>query len=154
MREVLLVPGAQREVVAQLEAGERGELVGHKERKARRAIRAAEALRGLQARKGHQARRSAGVPERSSPRSSSTPKARTSYARSDERSTMNRWLDLLERTAWTAVQAFAASLLVTGFDDWVMALEIGGTAAAAAAVKVVLAQNVGDQKSGAAIPGR
>jgi hypothetical protein len=67
---------------------------------------------------------------------------------------MSKWLDLLERVLWTAIQAFAASLLVTGFDDWVTALKIAGAAAAAAALKVIVAQNVGEKETGAAIPGR
>ncbi len=66
---------------------------------------------------------------------------------------VNRWKDLVERVAWTAIQAFAASVLVTGLDDWRTALGIAGTAAALAACKVVVAQQAGDHKDGAAIPG-
>lgn len=63
------------------------------------------------------------------------------------------WKDFAERVAWTALQAFAASLLVTGLEDWRTALGIAGTAAALAACKVVVAQRVGDSGDGAAIPG-
>lgn len=66
---------------------------------------------------------------------------------------VNRWKDLLERVAWTAIQALAASILVTGLDDWQTALGIAGAAAALAACKVIVAQRVGENPDGAAIPG-
>lgn len=63
------------------------------------------------------------------------------------------WRDFVERVAWTAIQAFAASILVTGLEDWKTALGIAGTAAAIAACKVTVAQQVGDRKTGDAFPG-
>lgn len=66
---------------------------------------------------------------------------------------VNKWKDLLERVAWTAIQAFAATALVTGFDDWALTLQVAGASAAIAACKVVVAQRVGENNDGAAIPG-
>lgn len=66
---------------------------------------------------------------------------------------VNKWKDLAERVVWTAIQAFAATALVTGFDDWALTLQVAGASAAIAACKVVVAQNVGDRGDGAAIPG-
>ena len=31
---------------------------------------------------------------------------------------INRWVDLIDRVGWTFVQAFAATLIVLGFNDW------------------------------------
>lgn len=61
--------------------------------------------------------------------------------------------DFLERVGWTLIQAFAATALVTGFDDWALTLKVAGTAALGAALKVIAAQQVGDRASGDAIPG-
>lgn len=61
--------------------------------------------------------------------------------------------DFIERVAWTAIQAFAATALVTGFDDWALTLKVAGTAAVGAALKVIAAQQTGDRGSGDAIPG-
>jgi hypothetical protein len=47
---------------------------------------------------------------------------------------LTRWLDLLERTAWTAIQAFAASVVVTG-NVGAADLKIAGLASAIAAAK-------------------
>lgn len=66
---------------------------------------------------------------------------------------VNKYLDFLERVGWTAIQAFAATALVTGFDDWALTGKIAGTAAVGAALKVVAAQQFGDRGSGDAIPG-
>jgi hypothetical protein len=59
--------------------------------------------------------------------------------------------DLLERTGWTAIQAGAASMIVFGFD--LDSLKVAGAAAGVAALKVLVAQNIGDRGSGDAIPG-
>lgn len=67
---------------------------------------------------------------------------------------VNRWLDFVERVAWTAIQAGAAAALATGFDDWNLTLEIAGTAALIAALKVIVAQNTGTGDNGSAIPGQ
>jgi hypothetical protein len=66
---------------------------------------------------------------------------------------INRWIDLLDRVAWTFVQAFAATLIVLGFDNWRDSLGAAAIAGALAAVKVVAAQNVGDSKLGDGVPG-
>lgn len=65
---------------------------------------------------------------------------------------VNRLLDFAERVAWTAIQAGAASLLVSGFTG--EAWKIAGAAAAIAALKVIVAQRVGSGDAGAAIPGQ
>lgn len=61
--------------------------------------------------------------------------------------------DFVERVAWTAIQAFAAAAVATGFDDWKLTLEVAGIAAGTAALKVLAAQNVGRGGGGDAIPG-
>ena len=66
---------------------------------------------------------------------------------------VNRWVDLLDRTAWTFIQAFAATLIVLGLDDWKKSLGTAAIAGALAAVKTVGAQNVGDSPLGDAVPG-
>lgn len=64
----------------------------------------------------------------------------------------NRWADFLERVIWTAIQAAAGAAIVTGFDDWRLTLEVSGTAALISALKVIIAQRVGDSPDGAASP--
>lgn len=64
---------------------------------------------------------------------------------------VNRLLDFLERVGWTAVQAGAAVLIVSGFDA--EAWKVAATAAGLAALKVLVAQRVGDSGMGDAIPG-
>ena len=60
-------------------------------------------------------------------------------------------VDILERTAMTAVQAFLATWIVTArFDGDTFA--VAGTAAAVAAAKCILASRVGDHDSAAALP--
>jgi hypothetical protein len=66
---------------------------------------------------------------------------------------VNKVKDFLERVGWTAIQAAAATALATGFDDWADTGKICGIAALIAALKVVVAQNVGESQDGAAIPG-
>lgn len=66
---------------------------------------------------------------------------------------VNQWKDFLERVSWTSIQAAAAAALATGFDDWSLTVKIAGAAALAAALKVIVAQQVGDRGSGDAIPG-
>ena len=66
---------------------------------------------------------------------------------------VNKLKDFVERVVWTAIQAAAATALVTGFDDWRLTAEICGVAALGAALKVIAAQQVGDRGSGDAIPG-
>jgi hypothetical protein len=66
-------------------------------------------------------------------------------------------LDILERVTWTALQAFLATWLVLQArgDGWdaAIVLEIAGGAAAVAAVKCILAVNIGDKSTAAALPG-
>lgn len=66
------------------------------------------------------------------------------------------WKDFLERVGWTAIQATAAAALVvltTSDIDWETGLKFVGTAVAIAVAKVVIAQQVGDSKTGDAFPG-
>lgn len=66
---------------------------------------------------------------------------------------VNKYKDFAERVAWSAIQAAAATALVTGFDNWALTAKVSAVAAITAALKVVVAQNVGDSGDGAAIPG-
>lgn len=68
---------------------------------------------------------------------------------------VNRWLDLLDRVGWTAIQATAGAALaaVTAGVDWKAALTMVGTATLVAVCKVVLAQRSGSDDLGAAVPG-
>ena len=64
-----------------------------------------------------------------------------------------KWLlDATERTIKTFVQAFAASLVVTGLDDWRSALAIGGGAGILAVASSVAGTKVGDEDSAALLP--
>jgi hypothetical protein len=65
-----------------------------------------------------------------------------------------KYLDLLERTAWTAVQAFAGVLIGTSLVsevDWGAVFASAGIAAGIAVLKCLLAFQVGDTES-AALP--
>lgn len=66
---------------------------------------------------------------------------------------VNRWKDLLDRVAWTALQAGAAEWVVSGFTFDVATLKVAGGAAAIAAAKVVIAQRTSKSGDGSAIPG-
>lgn len=66
---------------------------------------------------------------------------------------VNKILDFGERVAWTAIQAFAATAIVTGLDDWQLTLKVAGGAAILAALKVIVGQNIGRDDTGAIIPG-
>jgi hypothetical protein len=61
-------------------------------------------------------------------------------------------LDATERTIKTFVQAFAASLVVTGLDDWKSALAIGGGAGILAVASSIAGSKVGDEDSAAILP--
>jgi uncharacterized membrane protein YagU involved in acid resistance len=71
---------------------------------------------------------------------------------------VNRWLDLLDRVGWTAIQAASAAVLTfatTGLEfTWPAFLQFVGIATAIAVVKVVIAQNTGSDALGAAVPGQ
>lgn len=66
---------------------------------------------------------------------------------------INKWLDFLDRVGWTFVQAYVASAVVLGFDDWRQSLGVAAGAALVAAGKVVVAQRSGSDDLGAAVPG-
>jgi hypothetical protein len=65
---------------------------------------------------------------------------------------VNRWLDLLDRAAWTFIQAFIAALLPLGF-SW-ESLQVAAVAAGISVLKTVAAQNLGGSELGDAIPGK
>ena len=66
---------------------------------------------------------------------------------------VNRWLDLVDRVGWTAVQASAgAALAALALDlDWHQFFVVVGTATAVAVLKVVVGQNVGPDQTGSLI---
>lgn len=66
---------------------------------------------------------------------------------------MTRYLDLLERTLWTAVQAALAVWLVTPADLFSStSAKVAGAAAAIAAAKCLLAFGVGSPNTAATLP--
>lgn len=67
--------------------------------------------------------------------------------------TVNKAKDFVERVAWTAIAGAAAAALATGFDNWSLTAKVAGIAALTSALKVIVAQNVGANGDGAAIPG-
>jgi hypothetical protein len=68
---------------------------------------------------------------------------------------INKWLDLLDRVGWTAIQAaigaFAVYLTTDDFVGWKEALTFVGAATLAAVAKVLIGQNTGTDDSGALI---
>jgi hypothetical protein len=68
---------------------------------------------------------------------------------------VNRWLDLLDRAGWTAVQAAAAAVLVfatSGSDfSWQTLGTFVGGAVAIAVVKVIVGQRTGSDDTGSLI---
>jgi hypothetical protein len=67
---------------------------------------------------------------------------------------VNKWLDLLDRAGWTAIQAAAGAFIAyLAFDDigWEEGLVFVGTATAVAVAKVVLGQNTGSDQTGSLI---
>jgi hypothetical protein len=66
---------------------------------------------------------------------------------------VNKWLDLIDRAGWTAVQAAAgAALAALALDiGWEEFLVIVATATAVATLKVVVGQNTGPDDTGALI---
>ena len=68
---------------------------------------------------------------------------------------VNKWLDLLDRVGWTAIQASAGALVVyltTDIDmGWKEAFIFVGTAALIAIAKVVVGQNTGSDDTGSLI---
>jgi hypothetical protein len=69
---------------------------------------------------------------------------------------VNRWLDLLDRVGWTAIQALSGAVLVALTTDlsWQEGLTFVGVTTLAAVVKVVIAQNTGTDNLGSAVPGQ
>lgn len=68
---------------------------------------------------------------------------------------VNKWLDLLDRVGWTAVQAAAAAILLfatsdVGFSWQALGTFVGG-AVAVAVVKVIVGQNTGTDDTGSLI---
>lgn len=61
------------------------------------------------------------------------------------------WMDAIERTVRTFVQAFAASLVVTGLDDWRSALAIGGGAGLLAVAAAIAGAQVGSSQNASVI---
>lgn len=70
----------------------------------------------------------------------------------------NKWIDLLDRGAWTGIQTFLGTIggtsIVTGSLDWHVILISSGIATAAAIAKTMTAQNVGSSELGDAVPGK
>lgn len=70
---------------------------------------------------------------------------------------ISKWLDLLDRVGWTALQAFSGYLLANvALGDsigWKKVLIAAAIAAGIAAGKVVVAQNTGNSGLGDAVPG-
>ncbi len=67
---------------------------------------------------------------------------------------VNKWLDLLDRAGWTAIQAASAALvayLATDDFTWEQAAVVVGTATLVAVGKVVVGQNTGADDTGALI---
>ncbi len=67
---------------------------------------------------------------------------------------VNKWLDLLDRAGWTALQAAGAALILyLARDDigWEEGLIFVGSATAIAVVKVIIGQNVGAEETGSLI---
>ena len=70
------------------------------------------------------------------------------------RPTVNKWLDLLDRSGWTALQAAAAAFityLATDDIGWEEGLLFVGTAAAVSVAKVIIGQNTGSDDTGSLI---
>lgn len=68
---------------------------------------------------------------------------------------VNKWLDLLDRVGWTAIQAIGGALFVLLTSDGDVGWEEGAKfvlgAAVLAAVKVVIGQNTGTDDTGSLI---
>jgi hypothetical protein len=67
---------------------------------------------------------------------------------------VNKWLDLIDRAGWTAVQAAAGAVVAyLAFDDigWEEGLIFVGTATLVAVVKVIVGQNTGAEQTGSLI---
>lgn len=64
---------------------------------------------------------------------------------------VNKWLDLIDRVGWTAVQTAAGAFIAWQATDeigWNAALWFVGSATVIAVVKVVIGQNTGTDNTG------
>jgi hypothetical protein len=67
---------------------------------------------------------------------------------------VNKWLDLLDRVGWTAIQTIAGAFIAWQATDevgWSAALWFIGGAVAVAIAKVVIGQNTGTDDTGSLI---
>jgi len=67
---------------------------------------------------------------------------------------VNKWLDLLDRVGWTAIQAAGGALvayLITDDIGWEEGLIFVGTAVVIAIAKVLIGQNTGSDDNGSLI---
>ncbi len=67
---------------------------------------------------------------------------------------VNKWLDLLDRVGWTAIQAVAAALVVVLSEDdigWEAAAKFVAVAVIVAITKVIIGQNTGPGDDGSLI---
>ena len=67
---------------------------------------------------------------------------------------VNKWLDLLDRAGWTAIQASAGAFITyLAFDDigWEEGLLFIASATAVAVCKVVIGQNTGQDETGSLV---
>jgi hypothetical protein len=67
---------------------------------------------------------------------------------------VNKWLDLLDRAGWTALQAAAGAFITyLAFDDigWEEGLLFVASATAVAVCKVVIGQNTGSDETGSLV---
>ncbi len=67
---------------------------------------------------------------------------------------VNKWLDMLDRAGWTAVQASAGAFLAWTLTDqvgWQAAVSFIAGATAVAVAKVIVGQNTGTDDTGALI---
>lgn len=67
---------------------------------------------------------------------------------------INKWVDLLDRTAWTFLMTLFSSFIIWGFDSWKPVLAAAALAAFGTGGKTTVAQNVGDSGLGDAVPGK
>lgn len=65
--------------------------------------------------------------------------------------TKKAFKDVAERTIRTFVQAFAASLVVTGLDDWEDALKVSGVAGVLAVAASIAGTQIGNRNSGSLV---
>lgn len=70
---------------------------------------------------------------------------------------INKWLDLIDRAGWTAIEASAGAVITAVTVQhlgWKAALSFVGSTTLVAVCKVVIAQRSGSDDLGAAVPGQ